>query len=223
MFDLDKLKDKLDSATLTELRSHIEDLTGSRDAAKSESINGRKTLKAELESLKAANAKAFEKLGIDSADDLDALPDAKGQADALKQFEAKLKRAERERDEALKAREALTTQITEAKRSQAIAQAVAAGGFHDTEAAELLLSRGIEAQDDGFVFKTKDGRFIPLQDGAKLIAAERPHLVKAPTATGSGNRELPGQQAKRVIHRAELEAMSPFERANAVKNAVLAD
>lgn len=190
MFDLDTLKDKLDGETLTKLRAHVDDITGQRDAARAESIDGRKKLKADLAAAQAAQAKAFEKLGIDSADELEALPAAKGQGEALKQLEVKLKRVERERDDAVSARDQISADMTAARRSAVVSQAVAAGGFHDTEAAELLLSRAIEQQDDGqFVFKTKDGKFIPPVDGAKLIATERPHLVKAPQGTGSGYRD----------------------------------
>ena len=41
----------------------------------------------------------MEKLGIESADELDSMPDAKGQGDALRQLQTTLKRAERRRDE----------------------------------------------------------------------------------------------------------------------------
>lgn len=210
-FDLETLKEKLDGETLAALGIHFSELEGKL-----------KTVRKKADTADAATAKAaqleariLEKLGIESLDDLDTLPDlkaAKTEADALKQFEARLKRTERERDDANKARETLVTQMTQARKAAAIAQAVSAGGFFDTEAAELLLSRSIEQQDDEFVFKTKDGRTIPLSDGAKLIATEKPHLVKAPQGTGSGFRDAGGKSAK-TLPQAAFDALKPAERA----------
>lgn len=196
MFDLEALKEKLDSETLAALGTHLTEVEGKL-----------KTVRKKADTADAATAKAaqleariFEKFGIESLEDLDTLPDpkaVKGEIDSLKQLENKLKRAEREREEALKAKDTLITQMTLARKQAAIAQAIQAGGFHDTEAAELLLSRSIEEQDDEFVFKTKDGRHIPLSDGAKLIATERPHLVnKIPQGTGSGFRDAGGKNSK---------------------------
>ena len=72
-FDLDTLKDKLPGETLDKLRAHVDDLSTraetaeekSRKAAK-EHIDGRKTQKATLD-------KAMAKLGVETAEELDAL------------------------------------------------------------------------------------------------------------------------------------------------------
>jgi len=211
MFDLETLKEKLDSETLAALGNSFSDYEGKL-----------KTIRKKADTADAATAKAaaleariLEKFGIETLDDLDNLPDPKAgkvDADALKQFENRLKRFERERDDAVKAREAMVAQMTQAKKQTAISQAIAAGGFHDTEAAELLLARAIEQQDDEFLFKTKDGRFIPLSDGAKLIATEKPHLVKAPQGTGSGFRDSGGKTSK-TMPQAAFDALRPTERA----------
>jgi hypothetical protein len=214
MFDLETLKDKLDSETLAALGNHIAEIDGKL-----------KTVRKKADTADAATAKAaqietriLEKFGIESLDDLDALPDpkaAKGEADAIKQYENKLKRAERERDEAFKAKDTLVAQITQAKREAAIAQAIAAGGFHDTRSAKLHLAAATEQQDDEFMFKTHDGRFIPLSDGAKLIATEMPHLVnKIPQGTGSNFRDAGGKNIK-TMTQAALNALKPAERAQA--------
>ncbi len=211
MFDLETLKEKLDGETLAALGNSFSEYEGKL-----------KTIRKKADTADAATAKAaaleariLEKLGIDSLDDLDNLPDPKAgkvEADALKQFETRLKRAERDRDDAVKASEALKSQMTQARKQAAIAQALSAGGFHDQEAAELLLSSRIEQQDDDFVFKTKDGRFIPLSDGAKLIATEKPHLVKAQQGTGSGFRDAGGKTSK-SMPQAAFDALKPAERA----------
>lgn len=220
MFDLETLKEKLDGETLAALGNHINDLTGSRDAAKRESIEGRKALKEKAESLQSAQNRIFEKLGIESLDDLDTLPDpksVKGDADAIKQFEAKLKRFERERDDAVKGRDAMVSQMTQAKKQSAIAQAISAGGFFDTKSARFHLESATEQQDDEFMFKTNDGRLIPLSDGAKLIAAEMPHLVnKIPSGTGSGHRDTGGASAAKTMPKTVFDALRPSERAEAM-------
>ena len=46
--DISKLKDKLGDETFAELERHIGDLTGQRDTARTESINGRKKLRDDL-------------------------------------------------------------------------------------------------------------------------------------------------------------------------------
>jgi len=215
MFDLESLKDKLDGETLAALGNHLSEVEGKLKTVR------KKADTADSATAKAAQleARILEKFGIESLDDLDNLPDpkaAKGESDALKQVEAKLKRAEREREEATKARDAMIEQMTQARRQAAITKAIQAGGFHDTEAAELLLSRSIEQLDDEFVFKTKDGRHIPLSDGAKLIATERPHLVnKIPQGTGSGFMDGGGKGAK-TMSQAAFDALRPAERAKAM-------
>jgi hypothetical protein len=215
MFDLETLKEKLDGETLSALGNHIADLEGKV-----------KTVRKKADTADAATAKAaqleariLEKLGIESLDDLDTIPDpkaSKGDADALKQYEAKLKRIERERDEANKSRDGVIAQMTQAKKQAAIAQALSAGGFHDVRSAKLHLEAATEQQDDDFMFKTMDGRLIPLSDGAKLIATEMPHLVKAPQGTGSGYRDAGGGSSAKTMPKAAFDALKPSERADAV-------
>lgn len=219
MFDLEALKEKLDSETLAALASHLAEVDGKLKTVR------KKADTADAQAAKAAQleARILEKFGLESLDDLETLPDpkaAKSEIDALKQFENKLKRAERERDEAVKSKDTLVAQMTQAKRQAAIAQAITAGGFHDTEAAELLLSHATEQQDDEFVFKTKDGRHIPLSDGAKLIATEKPHLVnKIPQGTGSGFRDAGGKNAK-TMPQAAFDALKPIERSKVMAEGI---
>jgi len=51
-----------------------------------------------------------------------------------------------------------------------------------------------------------------LSDGAKLIATEKPHLVKPPQGTGSGFRDS-GGKASKTIPQAAFDALKPSERA----------
>ena len=120
--DIEPLKEKLGDETFAKLQTYVNDLTGQRDAARSESITGRKGLKAQLEAAQAAQAKLLEKLGIDSIDEIDTLPDTKGAAEAVKQYEAKMKRLERERDDAAKARDEAAGKYRQTLQRAAVAE-----------------------------------------------------------------------------------------------------
>lgn len=185
--DLDALKGKtIDDDTLAAIKAHVGTLqtkaetaeAKARDAAK-ESIEGRKGLKAKLET-------ALQKLGIDSAEDLDSLPEAKGQAEAVKQLEAKLKRIEREAAEKDAALQALQGEVLTGKRNQAIAQAVAKHGFIDAEAASVLIGAKVKQEGDSFLFEAEGGKLVSIDDGAAWVAKTKTFLVK-PAGSGGGS------------------------------------
>ncbi|MDX5298180.1 MAG: hypothetical protein LPK85_04425 [Gammaproteobacteria bacterium] len=185
--DIEELKPLLGDK-FQALKSFVDDLVGQRDAARSESISGRKGLKSELEKLKAQNATMLEKLGIDSADDLENLPDMKGQADAVKQFESRVKRLEREIADKDKA---LTDALTNARNgtlSGQLAKLITKHGFIDEEVMTDYLRARVEWEGDSPMFKTEDGKLLPLDEGAALVATRRPHLCKSSGVGGSGYR-----------------------------------
>lgn len=187
--NLDDLKEKLGDETHAKLAAYVEDLVGQRDAARKESIDGRKSLKAKVEHLEKLNRSVFDKLGIDSEDELEQLPDAKGQADAVKQLETQVKRLTRERDEAVTARDDFSARYEKDRRTAAIAQAVAKHGFIDPELASLALERGMRVEGDQILFEADGGKLVPLDEGAAWIAKSKPFMVKASGDTGSGYRE----------------------------------
>ena len=188
--NLDELKGKLlDDAIHGKLVEFVTDLQGKVQQARDESILHRKGLKAKVDELERANRLAFDKLGIDSAEELDQLHDAKGQAEALKQFEARLKRAERERDEAKASATKLTQERDVERRGSAIAKVVAKHAFVDPDIATMLLEHGVQAEGDQLLFRAEGGKLVPLDEGAAYIAKTKPHLVKAQGGTGSGYRQ----------------------------------
>lgn len=216
-FDLDTLKDKLPGETLEKLRSYVEDLSTraetaedkARKAAK-ESIEGRKTLKAERDA-------AFERLGVSTMDELEALPDPKGQADAVRQIEARLKKAERERDEAIQSRDALTGEVKGMKRSSALSEAIQAHKFKNPADVQVLLERRLVEDGDELRFKTDDGKLVPLKDGAAWFAQTRPDYVQASEGSGhgsgfKGSQGGSGDSAKQMT-RAQFDAASHADRA----------
>ncbi len=187
--NLESLKGKtLDGELFEQLAEHVAGLAtraetaeGKARTAQKETIEGRKQLKAERDA-------AFEKLGVTSLDELEALPDGKGASDAARQFEAKLKRAEREKAEAVAALQDLHGKYTKDRRELALEKAIASQQFLDPEVARALLERRLKVEGDEFLFETPDGKLVQPDDGAAFLAKTKPHLVKAPGsgATGSG-------------------------------------
>lgn len=225
-FDLSKLKDKLDSGTLAELTSHVEDLESrasrtdvaeekARKAVR-ESIEGRKTLKAERD-------KAFEKLGISEADELETLPDAKGQGEATKQLEAQVKKLTRERDEAVKARDELGGTLKSMKRETALAAALEGHRFKNPADVRVLLQSRVVEEGDDLLFKTDDGKQVALKDGVAWFATTRPDYVEAKEGGGQGSgfgRGANGGQGgnAKTMTRAEFDAATHAQRAEFAKS-----
>jgi hypothetical protein len=185
--DIEQLKEKIGDESFLELTSHIADLTGQRDAARAESISGRKALKSEVETLRNTRAKLFERLGLDDDADIDALPDAKGQAEAAKQYEQKLKRVERELADALGLNKSLGEKIRSTTLESALEKAVSEFEWLDRDVAVMLAKQAIKWEDDDPYFEA-DGKLISIADGVKFLAGAKPHLLKQVGASGSGFR-----------------------------------
>lgn len=186
--DIAKLKGKLDDATFVELETYVTDLTGQRDAARNESIAGRKGLKDKLAKLEADQAALLEKLGIDSIDDVANLPDAKGAAEAARQYEAKLKRLERELADATKARDDVNGKFRDSLQRAAIAEALAGHEFLARDVVETFIGNRLTWEGEELLFKGDDGKLIPLKDGVAGFAKTRPELLKTASAGGAGFR-----------------------------------
>lgn len=187
--DLDSLKEALGDEKFSALQGYVKDLIGQRDTARNESITGRKKLKDDLAAAQALSAKALEKLGVESADELDTLPDAKGQGEALKQFEAKLKRAERERDEAKKLADDASGKYRISLQKAAVAEALSGHEFVARDLVESHVSQRLVWEGDELLFKSDDGKLIPPKDGVAGIAKTRPELLKSAGTGGAGVRQ----------------------------------
>lgn len=217
--DLEPLKAKLGDEMFTQLQAHIADLTGQRDAARNESIQGRKTLKAKVAELEAVQAKVFERLGIDTADELDTLPDAKGQAEAMKQVEAKLKRLEREAADKGKAFDELSAKHRSALQQSTMQKALSAHQFIDADLVSSYLSQRVVWEEDQPFYRADDNKLLPLDEGVKLLATTKPHLLKAQGTGGSGYTGARGHgQAGKTINRADFEAMPAQDQMAFVKS-----
>lgn len=210
--DISKLKDKLGDETFAELERHIGDLTGQRDTARTESINGRKKLRDDLAAAQALAARAMEKLGVDSADDLDTLPDAKGQGEALKQFETKLKRAERERDEARQAAETASGKYRGSLQRAAVAEALGGHEFVARDVVETYIGQRLVWEGEDLMFKTDAGSLVSVKDGVAGVAKARPELLKPSGTGGAGVRQGNAGGGAKTMPEAEFNAKPPREQ-----------
>ena len=226
--NLDEFKGKtLDDAMLSKLSAAIATTTEAletralaaedkaRKAAK-ESIDGRSGMRASL-------AKALEKLGIDSPEDLDTLPDTKGQAEAAKQFESKLKRAQTDLADKAKALDEITGKYATERRERAIAEQVSKHPFIDGDDVRALVNARLQQEGDDLLFKAADGKTVPLADGVAWLAKTKPHLVRAAGDAGGGSGFKGATGTAKTVTRAQLEAAQPHDRAALLKDAVLSD
>lgn len=198
--DISKFKDKL-GEDFAALESYVNDLNGKVDAARKESIEGRKTLKTKAETAEAAVAKLMEKLGVESLEELDALPPAKGQAEALKQLDVRLRKA----SEDLKAKDQsladLGAKYRDSRLAAELEKALADYEFIDRDLVAAHIRQSVGWNEDQLVYKTENGD-VALAEGVKHLVTAKPHIVKASGARGSGynpnarGAEVPNPWAK---------------------------
>ncbi len=152
--DIENLKEALGDEKFTALKSYVDDLQGQRDTARQESINGRRGMKDKLAKLEADQNALMERLGIDSLEDLDLLPDAKGAAEAAKQYDAKLKRMERQLQEATTQRDEISGKFRGSLQKAAIAEALSGHEFVARDLVETFVSQRLIWEGDDLLFKS---------------------------------------------------------------------
>lgn len=186
--NLDPLKDALGDETFAKLQAYVTDLIGQRDTARDESIKGRKGLKAEADGLRAANAKLMEKLGVESLDEIDSMPDAKGAAEAAKQFGAQVKRLERQLADAVKERDEAAGKFRASLQRAAVAEAMGAHEFVARDVVETYIGQRLVWEGDELLYRDDGGKLLPVKDGVATVARSRPELLKPSGAGGAGAR-----------------------------------
>lgn len=219
--NLETLKEKLEDATFSELKGYVDALVSQRDEARNESISGRKGLKEKLSKLEADQAQLMEKLGIDSLEDLDNLPNPKGMAEATQQYEVKLKRMQRELQEAMTQREETTKKWRDSLQKAAMAEALSSHEFIAKDVVETFVRNQLTWEGDDLLFKTSDGKLVPITDGVAAIAKTRPELLKPTGTGGAGVRSSnAGSVGAKTMTRAEFEAMTPQQKVESSKAGV---
>lgn len=184
--DLEKYREALGDEFET-LQTYVEDLVGQRDSARSESIKHRKGLKEDNAKLSASLARAYEKLGISTEDELDDMPDAKGQADALAQHQAKNSKMARDLEAANSKLESALATVRRLETDAALGKALNVDGLEwiDRDVVSSYV-KGMVEVDDGELLMRYGGGLIPLADGIKQLAKDKPGLLKSSGAGGSG-------------------------------------
>lgn len=186
--DLSKFAGKtLDDAAMAELKSAFDELTGQRDAARNESIAGRKTLKSELAAAKAERDEAFAWAGAEDIEALRALPGPKGSADAARVTEAAMKKLTRERDEAMSERQALNERLAKQSREIAVANVLKKFPARNPDDVSVLFERHVEADGETFIFKDADGKVSSLDEGANAFFSKRPDYLLPAGIQGQGS------------------------------------
>mgnify|MGYP003647240133 CR=1 FL=1 len=219
--DIESLKEALGDEKFTVLKTYVDDLQGQRDSARQESITGRRGMKDKLAKLEADQTALMERLGIDSLEDLDLLPDAKGAAEAAKQYDVKLKRLERQMQEAVAQRDEISGKFRGSLQRAAIAEALSGHDFVARDLVETFVSQRLTWDGEDLLYKSDDGRMMPLKDGVAGIAKARPELLKSTGTGGAGVRASnAGGGGPKTLTRAEFEALAPAQRVEAAKSGV---
>ncbi len=187
--DIEQLKEALGDEKFAALKTYVDDLTGQRDAARNESITGRKGLKAKLDEMTAAQARLMEKLGVDSLEDLDSLPDAKGQAEAVKQFEARMKKLEREKEELAASKQEIDGKYRDSLKRAVIADAMGGHEFVARDLVETYVAQRLAWEGDELVFKADGDKVLSVKDGVAGLVKSRPELLKPAGTGGAGVRD----------------------------------
>lgn len=185
--NLESLKTKLSESEFQELSTYVTTLVGQKDEARKESIEGRKSLKAEVAKLTAIKGTLYDKLGLDDDADLDTLvvPTKGAELEATKKYERQLKKMQDD----LKASQDAFSGLEKNHRSTLLdAQLTKAIGQHqfiDNDLVSEFIKSRVVYEDDKLFYKDGD-KTLSLDEGVKLIATTKPALLKAQGNSGSG-------------------------------------
>lgn len=220
--DISALKETLGDEKYAELEGYVEQLIGQRDHAKNESINSRKTLKDKVQTLESERAQLLEKLGVDSFDEVEEIADGKGAADAVRQFESKLKRLERDladKDQALSAAE---TKYRESQRKIAVSAALQKHEFVAPDVVESFLGPRLVWEGDELFYRADGDKLMPVADGVSELAKARPELLKPAGAGGAGvgSRGAGGAEGQKEMSREEFEALPAEKKVELSKSGI---
>lgn len=191
-FKLEDLKEKLEAADYAALEAHLSELAGQRDEARRESIDGRKKLKARVQELEEAQTTLFEKLGVESVEDVENLPDGKGQAEAVKQHEARIKRLEKQLADTEAAKREVESKHRASMQSAALAKALSKHEFTDHDVVEHFVASRLVWEGDDLFYRADGGGLVSLDDGVSEFAKTRTGLLKQQGAGGSGYNQNAG-------------------------------
>lgn len=212
--DIETLKGKqLDDATFAQLSQYVTDLVGQRDAARNESITGRKGKDARIKELSDRLQAISEHFGFEPEADLESLPDARGAIEAAKQYDVKVKRLERQLQEATERAEEASGKYRSSLQKAAIAESLSGHEFIARDVVETFISNRLTWEGDDLLFKADDGKLVPVRDGVAGLAKARPELLKPTGAGGAGFRQANAGGAAKVMPTSQFDALPAKEQA----------
>ena len=220
--DLSKYQEFLSDEMFAELESGVDTLKGQRDKAINEQIQTRRGLKSKITNLELSNAALLEKLGVESVEALDDMPDIKGVADTFKQDQIKIKRLEGERDAALKERDDLSGKYLDTKKKGVLAEALSAHDFVSSKIGAIIQPNLVWEGDD-LLYKQDDGNLVSVSDGVTGFAKSNPELIKPSGAGGAGVRGAnAGSNGETLtMARADFEQLAPAKQMEMAQNGVV--
>lgn len=185
--DITTIKEKLSEEEFTSLSTHIKTLTEQRDFAKTESITNRKTQKAEIDALRTLKNKLFDKLGLADDADIDALelPTKEAGVEQAKKYERQIKQL----TDTLNATKEQFTTLEKTHRTTVLeaqlSKSLGSHQFIDNELVSEYVKSRLQFEDGTISYKEGD-KLLSLDEGIRLLATTKPHLVKAQGTGGSG-------------------------------------
>lgn len=191
---MDLKKYGLTESVESEIQAYIDELNSKYQSAKDESIKARKGKDEKINALQSSLDAVLERLGVSDASELNSLPDMKGQAEAAKQFEAKLKRLERDLAESQKTASERENQLKTLRTDSALKAAMSQYQFIDDELVSMLVKSKLTVEGEEVLYADEKGAMLSLSDALAGIAKAKPQLLKANSGGGSGfvNRQNSG-------------------------------
>jgi len=192
---------KIDQETYDSLTGEYETLKSQRDDARREAAQRRvklKDLQKKEDVFKSILQNVGDKFGIDIDEDDEGIEKLREQIsnldlskkvdiDKLKELEAKLKRAEKDKGEFLSKYEQEANLRKQFLIENAIQKALGDFEVFDKEVVGNFVSRNVVVDDDGKVkYKDSDGLTIDLKEGLKTFFEQKPNLLKGQGQGGSG-------------------------------------
>ncbi len=185
--ELDDLREKLSESEFNFVKSGFADRDKFRNQvkeARDEAIEHRHKFKEQ----KGTVTNLLEKLGVESIDDIDNLPDAKGQADQVKQLEIKLKRMQSDMKTQDDEYKKLSDKHQGAMKNIALKKALSAHEFNNPAVVESFINQRVSVEEDGdLIYTTDDGQVLSIDDGVSLFAKNNQDQLKHAGNGGSGN------------------------------------
>jgi hypothetical protein len=185
--DLSKYKDQLGEGGFEELTKYVQTLISQKEEARQESINGRKSLKDQVIKLTAIKDTLFDKLGVSDEDDINSIqiPTKDSAVEVSKQYEKRIKKLEADLKVSQESYTGLEGKYRGSLTEAALRKALSAHDFVDQDLVADFVKQRVKFEEDQLYYVDGDTS-LSIDEGVKLLATSKPHLLKAQGTGGSG-------------------------------------